>query len=395
MAIAANATRSRKAFDFMTRIISKARPATGLSAGDAADVGQPLAAQCPEAGFDGDGGELSDAGAAHEPVVLRATGGAGERLDRFLAKHLPARLPAEFAALSRTRLQRWIALGAVRCDDRVLSASTRLSGIETIVVEPQPREADTAFVAEPIALSLIWRDSSLLIVDKPAGLVVHPAAGNWHGTLLNGLLHLEPTLAALPRAGIVHRLDKDTSGLLVVACTEPAMAALAAQLADRSMGRRYLALVAGVAPEAATVDAPIGRDERSRVRMAVVSAARGRAARTHVRRIARGALDGRPVSLVECRLETGRTHQIRVHLAHAGHPLVGDTLYGGPVLAGFARQALHAWRLSLLHPVEQRRRSWRSPLPEDLRTLLARAGIDPDGLRSSSHGQEIGDDELG
>jgi 23S rRNA pseudouridine1911/1915/1917 synthase len=198
----------------------------------------------------------------------------------------------------------------------------------------------------------------------------------------------------LPRAGIVHRLDKDTSGLLVVARTEPAMAALAAQLADRSMGRRYLALVAGVAPESGTIDAPIGRDERSRVRMAVVPAARGRAARTHIRRIARGMLDGRPVSLVECRLETGRTHQIRVHLAHAGHPLVGDALYGGPALAGFARQALHAWRLSLLHPAERRRRSWRSPLPEDLRALLARAGIDPDALRASSAGQEIDDDEL-
>ena len=324
--------------------------------------------------------DADPAAADGERVVLAAAGGRGERLDRFLAAELPGRLCEEHSGLSRTRIQRWIALGAVRCDGRVLPASARLGGFETIVVEPQPREADTAFVAEPLPLAIAWRDAALLVVDKPAGLVVHPAAGNWRGTLLNGLLHLDPALAALPRAGIVHRLDKDTSGLLVVARTEAAMAALAAQLADRSMGRRYLAVVAGVPPPSGTVDAPIGRDERARVRMAVVPAARGRPARTHFTLLARGSVDGRAVSLIECRLETGRTHQIRVHLAHAGHPLVGDTLYGGPALGGFARQALHAWRLSLSHPLERRRCAWVSPPPPDFSGLLARSGIDASAL---------------
>src|SRR5690606_2430045 len=146
------------------------------------------------------------------------------------------RLPAAHAGLSRTRIQRWIALGAVQCDGRVLAPAARLGGHERIVVEPQPREADQAFVAEAIPLAVVWRDEALLVIDKPAGLVVHPAAGNWHGTMLNGLLHLDSQLASLPRAGIVHRLDKDTSGLLVVARTEAAMAGLSAQLADRSMG---------------------------------------------------------------------------------------------------------------------------------------------------------------
>ncbi|MCM5569117.1 RluA family pseudouridine synthase [Burkholderiaceae bacterium FT117] len=315
-----------------------------------------------------------------EPIVLDAAGGRGERLDRFLAAHLSGRLPAAFGDVSRTRIQRWIELGAVRCDGRASSPSTKLGGFETIVVEPQPREADGAFVAEPVPVAVVWRDESLIVIDKPAGLVVHPAAGNWRGTLLNGLLHLDPALAALPRAGIVHRLDKDTSGLMVVARTEQAMSALAAQLADRSMGRRYLAIVAGVPPGQGTVDAPIGRDDRVRVRMAVVAPARGRSARTHFAALAAGRIDGRPVSLVECRLDTGRTHQIRVHMAHAGFPLVGDTLYGGPALAGFGRQALHAWRLSLSHPVDARACAWVSPPPEDLRALLARAGIDESAL---------------
>ncbi|TXL67218.1 RluA family pseudouridine synthase [Zeimonas arvi] len=326
-------------------------------------------------------------------VVLEASGGRGERLDRFLAAALPARLPAEQAGLSRTRIQRWIALGAVRCDGRVLPASARLGGFETLVVEPQPREADTAFVAEPVPLAIAWRDATLLVVDKLAGLVVHPAAGNWRGTMLNGLLHLDPALAALPRAGIVHRLDKDTSGLLVVARTEAAMAALASQLADRSMGRRYLAVVLGAPPASGTVDAPIGRDARARVRMAVVPPVRGRPARTHFRTLARGNLDGRPVALLECRLETGRTHQIRVHLAHAAFPLVGDTLYGGPALGGFARQALHAWRLSLEHPVERRRRAWASPLPADLAELLARSGIPASALPPAARAGEAGPDD--
>ncbi len=301
-------------------------------------------------------------------IVIDAVDGAGQRVDRYLA--------ARIDGVSRTRLQQWIALGAVRCDERALAASTRLKGDEHIVVEPQPREADTAFAPDPVELVVAWEDDELLVVDKPAGRVVHPAAGNWRGTLMNGLLHHRPALARLPRAGIVHRLDRDTSGLLVVAKTERAFASLSAQLAARSMGRRYLALAVGACRPSGTIDAAIGRDPVSRVRMAVVAAERGKAARTHYERLALGQLDGRDVSLLECRLESGRTHQIRVHLRSIGHPLVGDALYGGAPLGGFARQALHAWRLALRHPVDGRSMQWRSPLPEDLRTLLAAAGID-------------------
>jgi len=355
----------------MTRIIATPAAVPGQPELSCADV--ELDAGIDFVDADGDS---ADAAIADAPIVLRATSGAGERLDRFLAASLPQHDPHRFGDLSRARVQRWIALGAVHCDGRVLPAKTRLSGIETIVVEPQPREADTSFAPEPVPLDVVWRDAALIVVDKPAGLVVHPAAGNWHGTLLNGLLDLDPALATLPRAGIVHRLDKDTSGLLVVARTEAAMAALAAQLADRSMGRRYLALVVGDPGERGTVDAPIARDPRARVRMAVVQAARARAARTHFRRLAVGELDGRPVALLDCRLETGRTHQIRVHLAHAGHPLVGDRLYGGPSLGGFTRQALHAWQLELQHPDGSGRRCWQAPPPDDLVRLLAAAGID-------------------
>src|SRR5690606_9290182 len=185
-------------------------------------------------------------------------------------------------------LQQWMALGAVRCGERPLAPSTRLRGDERIVVEPQPREADTAFAPDPVDLVALYEDDDLLVVDKPAGLVVHPAAGNWRGTLMNGLLYHRPALARLPRAGIVHRLDRETSGLLVVAKTERAFASLSAQLAGRSMGRRYLALAGGRTPAAGTVDAPIGRDPVSRVRMAVVDADRGKPARTHYERLALG-----------------------------------------------------------------------------------------------------------
>lgn len=311
-----------------------------------------------------------------ELIEIDAAGAVGERLDRFVASRLPE--------VSRTRLQRWIALGAVRCDDRVLPAKTRLRGIETIVIEPQPREADSAFGPEPVPIDVLYEDDQLIVLCKPAGLVVHPAAGNWHGTLMNGLLFHRPALAALPRAGIVHRLDRDTSGLLVVARTELAMSALAAQLADRSMGRRYLALADGRCPAHGCIDAAIARDEASRVRMAAVPAGRGRAARTWFRTLARGRIGEREVSLVECRLESGRTHQIRVHLRSIGHPLVGDALYGGPVLAGFARQALHAWQLRLRHPADGRPASWTSPMPADMVGLCAAAGIDADAAQRAA-----------
>lgn len=318
------------------------------------------------------------AGTAPAAIEIDASGGAGERLDRFVA--------ARLVDVSRTRLQRWIALGAVRCDDRVLPASTRLSGRETIVVEPQPREADGAFVPEPIPIDVVHEDAHLLVLCKPAGLVVHPAAGNWRGTLLNGLLFHRPALAALPRAGIVHRLDRDTSGLLVVAKNERAMVSLAAQLADRSMGRRYFALADGRCPARGVIDAAIARDEASRVRMAAVPAGRGRAARTFYRVLARGRLAGRDASLLECRLDSGRTHQIRVHLRSIGHPLVGDALYGGPTTAGFGRQALHAWRLQLRHPDGDRLVHWCATMPPDMAALCAAAGIDVEAALRAAAG---------
>jgi len=327
----------------------------------------------------GDSLDYSEAGSADggEPaavpaLLLDAHDGAGERLDRFLARHLPQ--------FSRSRLQRWIALGAVYSDDRVLAAKTRLAGNERIVVEPQPLEADRAFQPEPVPLDVVDEDPRLIVLDKPAGLVVHPAAGNWSGTLMNGLLHGWRELAALPRAGIVHRLDKDTSGLMVVARDEATRVALIGQLADRSMSRRYLALALGAAPVSGTVEAAIGRDGANRLRMAVVPPGRGRPARTDFRLLARGSLAGRAVSLLECRLHSGRTHQIRVHLASLGFALVGDALYGGLALGAIERQALHAWRLGLADPVDASPRRWQALPPPDLCAAIAGAGIDLDAV---------------
>jgi len=212
-----------------------------------------------------------------------------------------------------------------------------------------------------MALPIVFEDEHLLVVDKPAGLVVHPAAGNWSGTLLNGLLAHHAAAATLPRAGIVHRLDKDTSGLMVVGKTLVAATALVRAIAAREVHRQYLALAHGELRDARlTIDAPIGRDPQSRVRMAVLAA--GKAARTDVERLA--CTDG--VSAVRCTLHTGRTHQIRVHLASRGHPLVADALYGGRPLLGLSRQALHARRLALAHPVTGAALDFESPLPDEL-----------------------------
>jgi 23S rRNA pseudouridine1911/1915/1917 synthase len=298
---------------------------------------------------------------------ISAHAGAGERVDRFLTSQLPG--------VSRSRVQQWIGLGAVWCDERPLAAKTRLAGHETLYVQPLPREADRAFEPDDVALQIVFEDAALLVLDKPAGLVVHPAPGNWRGTVMNGLLHHRPALAQIPRAGIVHRLDKDTSGLMVVGKTEAACGALVAQLADRSMSRRYLAIVRGITPPKGRIAAPIGRDVRQRLRMAVVPAGAGKDAVTHFERMAQGRIDGHPASLVICTLETGRTHQIRVHLASLGHPLLGDSLYGGPDW-GIARQALHAWALGLIHPVSRASVRWYSRPPADLDVLAARLGVD-------------------
>lgn len=321
----------------------------------------------------GEGGETSEI----RLEVQRHEGGL--RLDRFVAMRLPD--------VSRSRIQQWIALGAIEVEGAGRLAKHRLIGYELVTVVPQPRAAESAFAPDPVPVSVIHSDEHLLVIDKPPGLVTHPAAGHWRGTLMNGVLHHWPDQAILPRAGIVHRLDKDTSGLLVVARSELAIVRLVAQLADRSMSRRYLALVDGETPEQGTIDAPIGRDPQSPIRMAVVEVNKGRNAVTHFETLRRGRLStGRPVSLVLCQLQTGRTHQIRVHLQHQGFPLIGDPVYGrgrleggragGGGIAGFGRQALHAWRLGLIHPADGRRVSWASVIPVDLFQLLEQCQID-------------------
>ena len=249
-------------------------------------------------------------------------------------------------------------------------AKMTMLGDELVEVAPQSVPAEQPYGPEPMALDILHEDRAIIVLNKPAGLVVHPAAGNWSGTLLNGLLHHCPALAKVPRAGIVHRLDKETSGLMVVAKT----------LADqtRSMKRQYLALVWGLPQLSGTVNAPMARHPRDRIKMAVSQSLRAKPAVTHYRRLATGEIDRKPVSLVHCRLETGRTHQIRVHLQSLGFPLVGDALYGKQHLVTvFPRQALLAGRLGLVHPSSGKFRQWAAPLPEDILALLQRAGIDP------------------
>ncbi len=310
----------------------------------------------------------------------------GARLDRVLATRLPQ--------YSRSHWQRQIEAARVRIDGRAVSARTQVRVGQTIAAETLPPEAERPFAAEPLDIAVVDEDAALIVVDKPAGLVVHPAAGNWHGTLMQGLMHRWPELTQLPRAGIVHRLDKDTSGLMVVARTTAAQFDLVAQLQARSMGRDYLALVAGAIPsivdrpgarraqgaaaadlEESSVDAPIGRDRRNRLRMAVCED--GKPALTHYAPLAAGRFRTRPCTLVHCRLATGRTHQIRVHMAARGHPLLGDVLYGGPRVDDIiGRQALHAFRLQLLHPLDRQPRVWTCPPPQDFMQALAHCGFD-------------------
>jgi len=258
----------------------------------------------------------------------------------------------------------WIDGGRVTLDGERAPATRRVRGGERVVVasEPDPREA--AFSPEAIALTVVYEDDALLVVDKPAGLVVHPGSGNWGGTLANALIHHAPQLATVPRAGIVHRLDKDTSGLLVVAKTLVAQTALVRQLQAHAVTREYVALAEGDIASRGLIDAPIGRHPTRRTTMAVV--ATGKAARTHFDVVERFGV----ATLLRCRLETGRTHQIRVHLASLGHPLVGDPTYGRKAGIAFARQALHAARLALVHPVTGHTRRWESPLPLDFAALL-------------------------
>ena len=220
---------------------------------------------------------MSDDASILPSITLDASTCSGQRLDQFLVKALQPHLES----ISRTRIQRWIALGAVRVDGEVRLPSLKLKGVETIEVEPQPLESDTAFAPDPVPLTIVHQDDDITVIDKPAGLVTHPAPGNWRNTLMNGLLYADPKAARLPRAGIVHRLDRYTSGLLVCARTERAFASLTAQLASREMGRRYLAITCGRTQAQGTVEGNIGRDERNRLRMAVVAGSVGKPARTH------------------------------------------------------------------------------------------------------------------
>ncbi len=312
--------------------------------------------------------------------VLRArlpAASAGQRLDRALAALYPEH--------SRSRLQAWIDQQRVRVDGAPARRRQRVRGGEEVEIRPPPPAA-SPWSPEALPLALVHEDAALLVVYKPAGLVVHPGAGNPRGTLVNALLHHAPELAALPRCGIVHRLDKDTSGLLVVARTESVRRHLVAQLKARSVTREYLAVVRGLPVAGGVVEAPIGRHRVDRKRMAVTE--RGRPALTRYRVEARY----RAHALLRLSLATGRTHQIRVHMAHAGHPLVGDPLYGGraalppgasealvAVLRGFRRQALHAETLALEHPEDGRRLSWRRPPPEDFQALVAALAADAGG----------------
>jgi 23S rRNA pseudouridine1911/1915/1917 synthase len=294
---------------------------------------------------------------------------AGLRLDQALAAALPQ--------YSRARLQDWIRAGAVTLEGRIPRPRDRVQGGEAVSIRAQLPPVG-AVDPESMALEVLWSDPHLAVINKPAGLIVHPGAGHARHTLQNGLLAWDPKLARVPRAGIVHRLDKDTSGLLLIARTVEAHTALVAALAARAVHRNYLALVTGAMTGGGTVDRPIGRHRSVRTRMAV--RADGRAAVTHFRIVQRY----RAHTLLDVQLESGRTHQIRVHLAHLGYPVVGDPLYGGrrrlpagasaalrEALTGFPRQALHAARLALAHPVSAEPLTFEAPLPRDLAALLA------------------------
>lgn len=319
--------------------------------------------------FDDPSDELPEEGT----VLTLVAAESGERLDRWLAMQLPDR--------SRSEIQRWIEAGLVTRRARTLKASYRVAlGNEISIVIPEP--ANYAVEPEPIPLDVLYEDAGLLVINKPAGMVVHPAAGNWHGTLVNAVLYHCPDLegvGGVHRPGIVHRLDKDTSGVILVAKNDAAHRALQAQFKARTVQKTYLALVYGwPAPERGEINAPIGRDPRHRQRMAVVSAAKGRPATTRYETV--GYYTGRhrdeAYALVACQPLTGRTHQIRVHMAHIRHPIVGDEVYGGhrkPAL-NCPRQFLHAGRIRFLLPDTGAAMECTAPLPSELQSVL-------DGLR--------------
>lgn len=305
------------------------------------------------------------------------------RLDQAAADLMPEH--------SRSRLQTWIKSGSLTVNGKQCKPRDKVMLGDQLHLDAEP-EAQVSWQAESITLDVVYEDEHLLVINKPAGLVVHPAAGHADGTLVNAVLHHAPEVENLPRAGVVHRLDKDTSGIMVVARSLIAHTSLVDQLQSRTMGREYEAVVVGTMTGGATVDAPIGRHPRERKKMAVVPS--GKPAVTHYRLLERFSAH----THIHCKLESGRTHQIRVHLSHMRHPLIGDQLYGGrprlpkgstealrEVLAGFQRQALHARKLTLEHPATGETLTWEVPLPDDMNTLLA-------ALRQ--HVQDMKNDQL-
>jgi 23S rRNA pseudouridine1911/1915/1917 synthase len=297
--------------------------------------------------------------------------------EQFAGQRLDAALASMFPDYSRSRLQQWIRDGQVLLDGKVVKPRTKLAGDEVLELNIQPDSRVDELLPQDIPLDIVFEDEDIIVLDKPAGLVVHPAAGHADGTLVNALLHYDAGLSRIPRAGIVHRLDKDTTGLMVIARSLSAHKHLVDELQQRSMKREYQAIVQGVITAGGTIDAPVGRHSRDRVRMCVRDD--GKPATTHYRVITRF----RQHTHVQLKLESGRTHQIRVHMQHIRHPVIGDPVYGGrqrippqarneliEQLRTFRRQALHAFRLSLIHPVSGQQLSWRSPLPDDMLQLL-------------------------
>jgi 23S rRNA pseudouridine1911/1915/1917 synthase len=292
----------------------------------------------------------------------------GQRLDKAMAQMVP-----EF---SRSYLQQLIEQGDALIDGRVVtkvSTKVRLGHLVQVTLRATPQSQ--AFVPEDLPIDVVYEDAHLRVINKPAGLVVHPAPGNWRGTLLNGLLALDPLASDVPRAGIVHRLDKDTSGLMVVARTRQAMDALVQLIAAREVKRQYLAIAhkPWTSPSPTKVEAAIGRDPANRLRMAVVDLTHqsGKTAATTIEVLDQSTSG----CLVQCTLHTGRTHQIRVHMAHIGHPLLADAVYGGAKAAGMARQALHAWHLAFVHPITGESIDLRSALPADMAQALDDWGL--------------------